>query len=327
MQIGKIQINQPLILAPMEEISDLPFRMICKRLGADIVYTEFTSCEALIRDVDKAWQKVRIDDAERPVGIQLFGSVADSMAEAVRRLEKFQPDFIDINAGCWARDLVKRGEGAGLLRDIKNFERIAKALVKTTSIPITAKTRLGWDDDNIIVVDVAKMLEQVGVQAIAVHCRTRNQGYKGQAEWSWLEKIKKAVAIPVFGNGDVKTPEDAQRMLATGCDGVMIGRAALQNPWIFCQTKHFLEKKSHLPDVTIKERILLCKEHLDWTVRDRGPLWGVVNFRKHFAGYLKGIAYGSHLRLELMNFKTSAEIHHRLDQFLDAEEYLVIHEK
>jgi tRNA-dihydrouridine synthase B len=307
----------------MEDVTDQPFRSICKRLGADFVYTEFTSCEALIRDIGRAWQRVKILDEERPICVQLFGSVDTSMVEAVKRLEHLQPDFIDINAGCWAKDVVKRGEGSGLLRDLPNFEKIVKAVVKATSVPVTVKTRLGWDFENIVILDVAPMLENAGVKAIAVHCRTRNQGYKGKADWSWLEKIKKTVKFPVIGNGDVRTGEDARRMFDTGCDAVMIGRGALHNPWIFGQIKHFLRTGEHLPPPSIESRIALCSEHLRKAILQRGPVYGVVNFRKHLSGYLHCIPNGMRLRKELMEFTTQEEIIGRLNRFMEDKEYVL----
>ncbi|MCA9401207.1 MAG: tRNA-dihydrouridine synthase family protein, partial [Candidatus Omnitrophica bacterium] len=212
MKIGNHTFEKPLLLAPMEDVTDLSFRHICKSLGADIVYTEFTSSEAIIREIPRAMKKIAITDAERPVGIQLFGGIEQSMYEATKKAEEFQPDIIDINCGCWVKNHVARGEGAGLLRDLKQFERIVQSTVDATKLPVTVKTRLGWDEKSIVIIDVAKMVEQCGAKALTVHCRTRSQGHRGEADWEWLTKIKKAVSIPIIGNGDVNTPQDAQRM-------------------------------------------------------------------------------------------------------------------
>ena len=255
MKIGHINIDNPIILAPMEDVTDTAFRIICKRQGADIVYTEFTSSEAIIRGIPQALRKIKIAAEERPVAIQLFGGVETSMAEAAQRAESFGPDFIDINCGCWVKNHVAHGHGAALLKDLPRFEKIVQSTVKATKLPVTVKTRLGWDTNSIVIEDVARMVEAAGAQAIAVHCRTRTQAHNGKADWQWLEKIKKIVTIPVIGNGDVVTPEDAQRMFAIGCDGVMVGRGALTNPWIFRQTKHYLRTGEHLPPVPFEEHI------------------------------------------------------------------------
>jgi len=238
MNIGDIHIEQPIALAPMEDVTDAAFRLICKRLGADIVYTEFTSSEALIRDIPRALSKIQISDEERPIAIQIFGGVEESMEGATQKAESFNPDFIDINCGCWVKKHVGRGEGAALLKDLPHFEKIVRSTVNATKLPVTVKTRLGWDADSIVILDVAKMVEQAGAKALTVHCRTRSQAHRGQADWHWLERIKKVVSIPVIGNGDVTTSEDVKRMFETGCDGVMIGRGAITNPWIFQQAKH-----------------------------------------------------------------------------------------
>lgn len=320
MKIGKIEIENPLILAPMEDVTDLAFRRICKQLGADIVYTEFTSSEALIRDVDKAFKKIEISDEERPVAIQVFGSNAESMASAAEKLEQFKPDFIDINCGCWVKKLVARGEGAGLLRDLKNFEKVVKATVNATKLPVTVKTRLGWDSNSIVILEVAKMVEQAGAQALTVHCRTRCQGYKGNADWSWLSKIKKEISIPLIGNGDVQAVEDVEKMLDIGCDGVMIGRGAISNPWIFKQAKHYLRTKEHLPEVNLKEKIELCVAHLNITVQNKGVNKSVIPFRKFYVGYLKGIKNVSKLRSDIMKITEHNEIIDRLYLFLKENE-------
>lgn len=317
MNIGAIHIERPIALAPMEDVTDTAFRTVCKRLGADIVYTEFTSSEALIRGVPRALQKIRITDEERPAAVQLFGGVAESMEEAAQKAESFGPDFIDINCGCWVKNHVSHGEGAALLKDLPLFGKIVASTVKATKLPVTVKTRLGWDTKSIVILDAAKTVEQAGAKALTVHCRTRSQANKGPAEWRWLEKIKKAVSIPVIGNGDVTAPEDVKRMFETGCDGVMIGRGAVTNPWIFRQAKYYLKTGRRLPEPTLKEKIDLCIEHLKLSVRLKGLRDGVIPFRKHYTGYLKGIPNVARLRSDLMQLVDVDRIVERLHRFLE----------
>jgi len=320
MKIGHIQLDQrPLFLAPMHEVTDIPFRLICKRLGADVMITEFVSVEALIRDVAKAKKKLHLLEEERPIGAQIFGANVETFENAVRAAEEFRPDFIDINAGCSAGKHARRGECAGLLRNLPHFEKIVKATVQATSLPVTVKTRLGWDRNSIVILDAAKMIEQAGAQALTVHCRTRTQGYNIPADWNWLAKIKKAVSIPLIGNGDVLTPQDAKHMLETGCDAVMIGRGALANPWIFKETQHFLKTGNLLPPPTLKERITTCIEHLRLYARYNTVRSGLYAFRKFYAGYLKGIPGVAGLRKDLMTLTAADDIEARLTQFL--EEY------
>ncbi|MBI3314609.1 MAG: tRNA dihydrouridine synthase DusB [Candidatus Omnitrophica bacterium] len=302
MKIGSLTIDKPLCLAPMEDVTEMPFRVICKRLGADIVYTEFTSCEGIIRDIPRIMEKIEICDEERPVAIQIFGGRPEAMSDAAQAIERLKPDFIDVNCGCWVKNHVARNEGAGLLRDLTLFEAIVKATVKATKLPVTVKTRLGWDEESIVITDVAKMVEDTGAQALTLHCRTRAQAHNGLADWSWLEKVKKAVKIPVIGNGDIASPEDVQAMFATGCDGVMIGRGAIANPWLFKQTKHYLTTGSHLPEPSVEERLQTCIEHLKLNVAYKGEKGGVITFRKHYAGYLKGLANIAQVRMELMQY-------------------------
>src|SRR5277367_154969 len=302
MKIGFVDIDKPLCLAPMEDVTELPFRLICKRLGADIVYTEFTSSEGIILDIPRIMEKIQISEDERPVSIQIFGGRPDAMSGAAEVIEKLKPDFIDINCGCWVKNHVARNEGAGLLRDLPLFEQIVKATVRGTKLPVTVKTRLGWDDQSIVILDVAKMVEAAGAKALTLHCRTRSQAHSGFADWSWLEKIKKAIHIPVIGNGDITSPEDVQAMLETGCDGVMIGRGAIANPWIFQQTKHYLGTGEHLPEPCIDEKIQTCIEHLKLNVQYKGEKYGVQTFRKHYVGYLKGLPNITQVRSELMQY-------------------------
>lgn len=317
MEIGSVKIEKPIILAPMEDVTDTAFRIICKRLGADIVYTEFTSSEAIIRGIPRVLQKIKITDEERPIGIQLFGGVETSVGDAARLAESYGPDFIDINCGCWVKNHVAHGHGAALLKDLPRLEKIVQSTVKATRLPVTVKTRLGWDANTIVIEDVARIVEQAGAKAIAIHCRTRSQAHTGKADWHWLEKIKKTVTIPVIGNGDVVSPEDVEQMFAIGCDGVMIGRGAVANPWIFRQAKHYLQTGRHLPPPTLEEKINLCVEHLRLSVQNRGVRDGVVPFRKYYTAYLKGTPQVGQLRQDLMQLVDLDKIIKRLYQFLE----------
>jgi tRNA-dihydrouridine synthase B len=317
MKIETVDIDTPLCLAPMEDVTELPFRLICKRLGADIVYTEFTSSEGIIRDIPRIMEKIQISEEERPVAIQIFGGRPEAMTGAAEAIEKLKPDFIDINCGCWVKNHVARNEGSGLLRDLPLFEKIVTATVKGTKLPVTVKTRLGWDDQSIVILDVAKMVEAAGAKALTLHCRTRSQAHSGFADWSWLEKVKKVISIPVIGNGDITCPEDVQAMLETGCDGVMIGRGAIANPWIFQQTKHFLKNGEHLPEPSTEEKIQICIDHLKLNVQYKGEKYGVMTFRKHYVGYLKGLPNIAPVRSELMQYTTIDPVIERLQKYLN----------
>ncbi len=316
-KIGDIELDQPIALAPMENVTDLPFRLISRRMGADIVYTEFTSSEAIKRDIPRALRKIEISEDERPVGIQIFGGVEESMEEATKKVELLQPDLIDINCGCWVKNHVARGEGAALLKDLPRFEKIVRATVKSTKLPVTVKTRLGWDAESIVICDVAKMVEQTGAKGLTVHCRTRSQAHDGNADWDWLSKIKKVVSIPIFGNGDVRTPQDVKRMLDTGCDGVMIGRGAIGNPWIFKHARQYLTTRELPPAPSLQERINVCIEHLKLCVDYEGIRGGLIPFRKYYAGYLRGFPYTAELRSELMQIVELEKIVDKLYQFLE----------
>jgi tRNA-dihydrouridine synthase B len=301
----------------MEEVTDLAFRLTCKELGADLLYTEFASSEALIRDAAKTLKKIRVSDAERPVAVQIFGGNETSMEGAAAVAEQAGPDFIDVNCGCWVRKVALREAGAGLLRDLGKFEAIVKSVVAGTRLPVTVKTRLGWDANSIVVLDVARMLEQAGVRALAVHCRTRDQRHQGAADWSWLERLKNTVSIPILGNGDVNDPEDVKRMFETGCDGVMIGRAAIGNPWIFRESKHFLATGELLPAPAIEERVEVCLRHLKRSVELKGERKGTVEFRKYLSGYFRNLRGASKLRGELIHLEEYAPIEVRLLQFAE----------
>lgn len=316
MKLAQHELHQPLVLAPMEDVTDLPFRLVCKRLGADITVTEFTAAEALIRHVGRAIKKIEVSDEERPVGIQLFGSRPEALKEAATIAEQFNPDFIDINCGCWVKNHVARTEGAGLLRDLPLFEKIVKATVAGTKLPVTVKTRLGWDQDSIVIMDVARMVEAAGAKMLTLHCRTRSQAHRGFSDWQWLERVKKVISIPLIGNGDIMTPQDAKAMLATGCDGVMIGRGAVANPWIFKQIKHYLQTGEVLPAASVKERIELCIDHLENACRHKTCRNPVLAFRKYYVGYLKGLPGVSKLRDELMQLDTVEDVSARLRAWL-----------
>lgn len=319
MKIGSIDIDKPLCLAPMEDVSDTPFRHICKEQGADIVYTEFANCEAIIRNVRQTMEKIRVHDTERPVSIQLYGSGEESMEQAASIAQAAGADFIDINCGCWVKKIACRGDGAGLLRDLDKFRMVVESVLRGTDLPVTVKTRLGWDDSSFVILDVAQMLESLGVQALTVHCRTRKQGYNGKADWSWLPRIKEASKIQLIANGDIATPEDAKACFDLGCDGVMIGRGAIHSPWIFRHMRHYLNTGELLPEPSLEERIHMCIRHLADSVEFRGARRGVPAFRRHYAGYLKGVPNIANLRKDLMNLLEVDPIVERLLRFL--EEY------
>lgn len=321
MRIGHIEMDRPLCLAPMEDVSDLPFRLLCKEQGADLVYTEFTSSEALIREVPSALRKLELSDAERPVAVQIYGSAETSMEQAARIATHAGADFIDINCGCWVKKIAHRGDGAGLLRDLEKFRAVVLAVQRGTNLPVTVKTRLGWDPDSIVILKVAPMLAALGVAALTVHCRTRKQGYSGTADWSWLPRIKEAAPeLPLIANGDIVTPEHVKTCLQLGCDGVMIGRGAIQSPWIFRHARHYLDTGELLPEPSLRERIELCLRHLRDAAAYRGERRGCVSFRRHYASYLKGIHNIANLRKDLMTYEQLAPIEDRLYRFLDEYE-------
>lgn len=321
MNIGPIHINEGILLAPMEDVTDLPFRLICRRLGADIVYTEFVNSEGLVRARKKTHQKLDLCDEERPVAIQIYGSEIGSMAGAARIAEAARPDFIDINAGCWVKDIAGRGAGAGLLRDLPQMEAIALEVLHSVSLPVTLKTRLGWDADTIRIVEVAKMLQDAGIAALTIHCRTRSQGHKGEPDWNWIPEVKKHVSIPVIANGGIDTPERVEHVLRTlGADAVMIGQGAIDNPWIFKQAKQYLLTRERLPEPTVHERIALAIEHLHLSALYKGERYGAIEMRKHYSGYLKGLYNGSKLRIHLMQFTDIAPIEDALRTFADRYE-------
>ena len=316
-KIGDIELGDfPLLLAPMEDVSDPPFRALCKENGADVVYTEFISSEGLIRDAAKSVIKLDIYEKERPVGIQIFGANLDSMLQAVDIVEKSNPDIIDINYGCPVKKVVSKGAGAGILKDLCLMESLTKAIVERTNLPVTVKTRLGWDHDSIKIVEVAERLQDVGCKAIAIHGRTRAQMYKGDADWSYIEKVKNnpRIHIPVFANGDINTPERAIFVRdELGLDGAMIGRASIGNPWFFNEVKHYFETGIHKEPSSIKERAEVAKRHLEMSVAWKGEKLGVYETRRHYSNYFKGIENFKPYRQKLVTTETSNEVYEILD--------------
>ncbi|MCD4726995.1 MAG: tRNA dihydrouridine synthase DusB [Pirellulales bacterium] len=317
MKLDYLDIPRPLFLAPMHDVTDSPFRSVCRSLGADVVVSEFVSAEAVIRRVSKAFDLLRFNEEERPIGLQIFGARDESMSEAVAIISELRPDFIDINCGCWNKKHAMRGECAGLLRDLPQMERILRACVKATKIPITVKTRLGWDERSLNILDVSKIVQDCGVRALTVHCRTRCQGYKGKAQWHWLEKIKNRLNIPLIGNGDVVGPADAQELFDSGCDGVMIGRGALADPWIFHKIKStFLPNETPPLALDLSSKADLCVKHLKLTVERYGEREGLIRFRKFYAGYFHDIPGGAKLRKSFYACLETDEIQTKIREFL-----------
>ncbi len=317
MKIGPIDIAKPLLLAPMEDVTDHSFRTICKRLGADMVYTEFVNSEGLVRDSKKTKAKMHFVTEERPIGIQIYGGSDASMGTAAQMAEALEPDLIDINCGCWVKNVAGHGAGAGLLRDLPRMEQIVSAVVKSVKLPVTVKTRLGWDAESIRIVDVAKMVEQTGAAALTIHCRTRAQGHKGDPDYTWIPEVRRAVSIPIIVNGGANTPQDVKKIFdETGCDGVMIARGAIDNPWIFRETKHFLATGQMLPPPSLEERMELLFEHMDYAIGYKGEKKAVIEFRKHYAAYLKGYPNASKVRISLMPFVEKAPIAQILNDYV-----------
>ena len=311
-KIGNIELGEfPLLLAPMEDVSDPPFRALCKENGADVVYTEFISSEGLIRNAAKSTMKLDIYEKERPVGIQIFGANLDSMLQSVDIVEKTKPDIIDINFGCPVKKVVCKGAGAGILKDIDKMELLTREMAKRTNLPLTVKTRLGWDEKSIKIVEVAERIQDAGAQAITIHGRTRAQMYKGLADWRLISDVKNnpRMKIPVFGNGDVNTPEKAVEMRDKfGLDGAMIGRASIGNPWFFNQVKHFFNTGEHLPSPTLFARINMAEEHLKMAIKWKGEKLGVLETRRHYSNYFKGIPDFKKYRTTMVTSDFSEEV-------------------
>ncbi|PMD97354.1 tRNA dihydrouridine synthase DusB [Siphonobacter sp. BAB-5405] len=307
----------PLLLAPMEDVSDPPFRAVCKAGGADLMYTEFVSSEGLIRDAVKSRQKLDIFEYERPIGIQLFGSDIETMAECTKIATAVSPDLIDINYGCPVKQVACRGAGAALLQDIPKMVAMTEAVVKATHLPVTVKTRLGWDDSTKNIEDVAERLQDIGIQALTVHGRTRVQMYKGEADWTLIGRIKEnsRIRIPIFGNGDITTPEKAlEYRNRYGVDGIMIGRASIGYPWIFNEIKHFLKTGTFLTPPTIADRVAVCRQHLEFSIRWKGEKLGVLEMRRHYASYFKGMDGAKSFRNRLVQADTFAEVEEILQE-------------
>jgi len=320
-KIGNIELPEfPLLLAPMEDVSDPPFRTLCKEQGADVMYTEFISSEGLIRDAAKSVIKLDIYEKERPVGIQIFGAELDSMLQAVDIVTETNPDIIDINFGCPVKKVVCKNAGAGILRDIPLMVKLTEALVKRTHLPVTVKTRLGWDQESIKIVEVAERLQDVGIQAISIHGRTRLQMYKGSADWGPIAEVKNnpRMHIPVFGNGDVDSPEAAVRMRDQyGLDGAMIGRASIGYPWFFREVKHYFQTGEHLPPPTMAQRVEAARRHLQMSIDWKGEKLGVLETRRHYSNYFKGIPNFKPYRMKMVTSDDAADVFAAFDEVLE----------
>jgi tRNA-dihydrouridine synthase B len=316
-RIGKVEIEKhPLLLAPMEDLSDPPFRYICKEYGADLMYTEFISSDGLIRHGAKSVKKLEIFDYERPIGIQLYGHLVEPMVEATRLVEGAMPDLIDINFGCPVKKIARRGAGAGMLRDVPLMVRMTEAIVQQTRLPVTVKTRLGWDDQNKNILEVALRLQDAGIKALTIHGRTGAQLYRGQADWSLIGEVKNHpdIEIPIIGNGDITGPEiAAERFKQYGVDAIMIGRATVGKPWIFREIKHYLETGEILPPPGLKEKVSLARMHFQRSLEWKGDPRGILEMRRHFSNYFKGLPDFKEIRLKLVTTLEVEEINDILD--------------
>lgn len=317
-KIGNITLPDfPLLLAPMEDVSDPPFRAVCKKNGADLMFTEFISSEGLIRDAIKSRQKLDIFEEERPVGIQIFGGDEEAMSISAEIVNTVHPDLLDINFGCPVKKVVCKGAGAAVLKDIDLMVRLTKAVIKSSKVPVTVKTRLGWDFDSINILEVAERLQDIGVQALSIHARTRSQLYKGEADWSWIAKVKEnqRISIPVFGNGDIDSPEKAlEYKNRYGVDGIMIGRAAIGYPWFFRELKHYFATGEKLDPPSLEERMEVIMHHLRASMAWKGPKLGILEMRRHYGNYLKGIPNIKPIRNKLVTANSMEEIEEALEQ-------------
>jgi len=317
-KIGNLQLPDfPFILAPMEDISDPPFRTLCKEYGVDLMFTEFVSSEGLIRDAEKSAKKLDIFDTERPVGVQVFGHDVYSMLKAVERIEKVNPEIIDINYGCPVKKVVAKGAGAGVLKDLDKMQKMTAEIVKHTHLPVTVKTRLGWDENSIVINEVAERLQDVGIKALSIHGRTRKQMYSGKADWQAIASVKQnpKIQIPIFANGDIKTPQDAMRIRDEfGLDGAMIGRAAIGNPWIFKQMKHYFNTGEILEKPSVLERVVVAKRHLELAMNWKGERLGILETRPHYSNYFKGIPNFKPFRIRLVTEDSLSELYRIFDE-------------
>lgn len=319
-RIGDLELGEfPLLLAPMEDVSDPPFRALCKKQGCDMMYTEFISVEGLIRDAHKSVQKLDIYDEERPVGIQIFGAKLESMQRAAEIVEEAKPEVLDINYGCPVKKVVCKMAGAGILQDIPRMIKLTKAIVDSTNLPVTVKTRLGWDDNTIYIEEVAERLQDVGIKALSIHGRTRKQMYKGEADWTSIGNIKNnpRIHIPIFGNGDINSPQKAlEYKNKYGVDGIMIGRASIGNPWIFKQVKAYLEDGTIIDPPTLEERVDAAREHLDKSIAWKGERLGILEMRRHYTNYFRGLRGVKHFRSKLVTEHDPSVLHEILDELL-----------
>jgi len=320
-KIGQTELREkPLFLAPMEDVTDPSFRYICKQFGADFVYTEFISSDGLIRNGRKSLKKLNIFDYERPIGIQLYGHLIEPMVESAQIATLSKPDIIDLNFGCPVRKIANRGAGAGMLRNIPLMIEMTDAIVKATNIPVTVKTRLGWDEDSKNIKEIARMLQDVGVQALTIHGRTRNQMYKGKADWTLIGEVKNdpAIHIPIIGNGDVDSPEVAKKMFDDyEVDGIMIGRPTMGRPWIFKEIRHFLDTGEHIPPLTIGEKVELAKLHFSKSLEFKGEPRGIYEMRRHFSNYFKNLPNFKGIRIKLVTSTEPEEIFSILDSIYE----------
>lgn len=330
-KIADIELGDfPLLLAPMEDVSDPPFRALCKQNGADMLYTEFISVEGLIRDADKSVQKLDIYDYERPIGIQIFGANLDSMQRAAAIVEEAQPEVLDINFGCPVKKVVCKMAGAGILQDIPRMVKLTEAIVKSTNLPVTVKTRLGWDDSSIYIEEVAERLQDVGIKGLSIHGRTRKQMYKGEADWTKIGKVKDnpRIHIPIFGNGDIDSPQKAvEYKNRYGVDGIMIGRASIGNPWIFREIKHYVKTGEILAPPTVTERVEAARQHLMHSVKWKGERVGIVEMRRHYTNYFRGLRGVKHYRSKLvtsMDINYIFDVLHEIEQVYSNEQMVIL---
>ncbi len=318
LKIGDVVLPDfPLILAPMEDISDPPFRALCKEYGVDLMFTEFVSSEGLIRDAVKSEKKLDIFETERPIGVQVFGHDVYSMLKAVEKIEQVNPDIIDINYGCPVKKVVAKGAGAGILKDLDKMQKMTAEIVKATKLPVTVKTRLGWDENSIVINEVAERLQDVGIKALSIHGRTRKQMYTGKADWHKMAEVKNnpRIHIPIFANGDIKTGEDARRIRDEfGFDGAMIGRAAIGNPWVFKQIKHYLKTGETLKTPNVSERLKVVKKHLELAIKWKGERLGILETRPHYSNYFKGVPNFKPFRIRLVTEDDLNEIYKIFDE-------------